>query len=87
MDHHTDDTGAVNTTPLLGLSTLVVKQKMKVFELKNEYEVYDETGQLAGRVTQVRQSGLAIVARVLSSLDVVLPVHLEVTDAAASPYC
>jgi uncharacterized protein YxjI len=85
MDHQTDHTGAVNRTPLLQLSTLVVKQKMKVFELKNEYEVYDETGQLTGNVTQVRQSGLAIAARVLSSLDVVLPVHLEIADAAGQP--
>jgi uncharacterized protein YxjI len=74
--------GPTGAPALLELSRLVVKQKMKFFELKNEYEVFDETGQPAGRVTQVRQSGLAVVARVLSSLDVMLPVHLEISDAA-----
>lgn len=73
---------STGTPALLQLSRLVVKQRMKVFELKNEYEVFDETGQPVGRVTQVRQSGLAVVARVISSMDLVLPVHLEVTDAA-----
>ena len=66
----------------LSLPTLVVKQKLKLFELKNEYEFFDESGRPAGRVTQVRQSPLAMIARVVSSLDVMLPVHLEITDAA-----
>jgi uncharacterized protein YxjI len=84
-DYPTQPSYATDTTDLLQLSTLVVKQQMKVFEVKNQYEVYDETGQLVGRVTQVRQSALTILARIFSNLDVVLPVHLEVTDAAGQP--
>jgi uncharacterized protein YxjI len=74
--------GAAGAPALLQLSRLIVKQRMKVFELKNEYEVFDETGQPTGRVTQVRQSGLAKLARIFSSMDLMLPVHLEVTDAS-----
>jgi uncharacterized protein YxjI len=73
--------GAVGST-LLGAPTLVVKQKLKLIELKNEYDVYHPDGPLLGRVVQVRQSPLALLTRVFSDLDVALPVHLEVHDAA-----
>ena len=74
--------GPTGAPALLQLSRLIVKQRMKVFELKNEYEVFDETGRPTGRVTQVRQSVLTKAARIFSSLDLMLPVHLEVTDVA-----
>lgn len=66
---------------LLRLPRLVVKQKLKLMELKNEYEVFDDSGRPVGKVTQVRQSPLAILTRLFSDLDAMLPVHLELTDA------
>src|SRR5262249_40863896 len=72
-----DQTGRAGYT-LLDSPTLLVKQKMKLIELKNEYEVLDPEGRPLGRVVQVRQSPLAMLTRVFSDLDVALPVHLEV---------
>lgn len=77
--------GTAGTPLLLQLPRLVVKQRLKLVELRNQYEVFDEQGQPVGRVTQVRQSPLAILARVFSDLDAMLPVHLEVTDAGGQP--
>ena len=67
---------------LLDSPTLVVKQKLKLIELKNEYEVYGPDGRQLGRVVQVRQSPLALFTRIFSDLDVALPIHLELRDAA-----
>jgi len=67
---------------LLDAPTLVVKQKLKLIELKNEYDVYHPDGHRLGRVAQVRQSPFALLTRIFSDLDVALPVHLEVQDEA-----
>jgi uncharacterized protein YxjI len=78
-----DQTGHRGAT-LLGSPTLLVKQKLKLIELKNEYEVFHPDGYELGRVVQVRQSPLALISRIFSDLDVMLPVHLEVRDAAGN---
>jgi uncharacterized protein YxjI len=77
----TDQTGQAGGT-LLDSPTLLVKQKLKLIDLKNEYDVYHPDGYQLGRVVQVRQSPLAMLTRIFSDLDVALPVHLEVRDAA-----
>lgn len=70
------------THPLLQRETLVVAQKAKLFELRNEFALLDERGQRIGSVLQVSQSLLAKALRIFSDLDVALPVTLEVRDAA-----
>lgn len=63
-------------------SGIGVHQKRKVFELRNQYTLTDESGDPAGRVEQARQSALAWLARLGTSLDTVLPTTLHVTDAS-----
>ena len=63
-----------------GRSGIGVHQKRKVFELRNQYTLTDESGGDAGRVQQAKQSALAWLARIGTSLDAMLPTTLEVTD-------
>ena len=69
------------TTFLQDRSGIGVHQRRKVFEMRNQYELSDETGQKLGAVEQVEQSPLTFVVRLLGDMDVVLPVTLSVTDA------
>ena len=66
-----------------GRSGIGVHQKRKVFELRNQYTLTDEAGADAGRVEQAKQSALAWLARLVTSLDTMLPTTLAVTDASA----
>ena len=66
-----------------GRSGIGVHQKRKVFELRNQYTLTDEAGADAGRVEQAKQSALAWLARLGTSLDTMLPTTLAVTDASA----
>ena len=66
---------------LLSAPTLVVDQKTKIFEMKNEYRIFDENNQLLGSVEQVGQSILTFLARLGTDYDVLLPVGLEIRDA------
>jgi uncharacterized protein YxjI len=63
-------------------SGIGVHQKRKVFELRNQYTLTDESGDAAGRVEQAKQSALAWLARLGTSLDTMLPTTLDVTDAS-----
>ena len=54
-----------------------------MFELRNHYTLTDEAGADAGRVEQAKQSALAWLARLGTSLDTMLPTTLAVTDASA----
>lgn len=63
------------------MSTLVVEQRRKMFELRNQYRIFDESGDVAGTVEQVDQSAFAVLARFGTDLDVALPMTLEVKDA------
>lgn len=65
-----------------GRSGIGVHQKRKVFELRNQYTLTDETGVDAGRVEQAEQPTLAWLARLGTSLDTTLPTTLDVTDAS-----
>jgi uncharacterized protein YxjI len=73
---------AAVTTFFDGRSGIGVHQKRKVFELRNQYTLTDESGADAGRVQQAKQSALAWLARLGTSLDAMLPTTLEVTDAS-----
>ena len=75
----------VVTTFFDGRSGIGVHQKRKVFELRNQYTLTDEAGGDAGRVQQAKQSALAWLARLGTSLDTMLPTTLEVTDPSGQP--
>jgi uncharacterized protein YxjI len=65
---------------LLAEPMLVINQKLKLIELKNEFKIFDQHGQQIGAAIQARQSPLAFLARIFSDLDVALPMTLEVRD-------
>jgi uncharacterized protein YxjI len=58
-----------------------VHQRRKVFELRNQYTLTDEDGSPAGTVEQAKQSAIAWLARLGTSLDTMLPTRLVVADA------
>jgi Scramblase len=66
--------------PLLTEPVLVVNQKLKLVELRNQFAIFDQHGNRIGSAEQVRQSPLAFLARLFSDLDVALPMTLEVRD-------
>jgi uncharacterized protein YxjI len=67
---------------LLAEPVLVVKQKLKLVELRNEYGVFDRSGRQVGAVIQAVQSPLAFLARLFTSWDVALPMVLEIRGPA-----
>jgi hypothetical protein len=68
------------TTPLVsGRSGIGVSQRRKVFEMRNQYALTGEDGEAIGAVEQVDQSPFTFLARLISDLDVSLPVTLDVT--------
>ncbi len=67
---------------MLAEPVLVVNQKLKLVELRNEYRVYDQHGRPVGSVQQARQSPLAFLLRLFSDLDVALPITLHFVNAS-----
>ena len=67
---------------LLAEPVLIVKQKLKLVELRNRYGVFDRQGRQIGAVEQVTQSPLAFLARLFTSWDVALPMILEIRGPA-----
>ncbi len=67
--------GTMFTEPVL-----VVNQKAKLIEITNQYAVFDRNGTQLGYVTEVGQSAVKKVMRVLSSLDQFMTHRLEVRD-------
>lgn len=63
-----------------GRDGIGIHQRRKVFELRNQYTLTDQDGQPLGRVEQAKQSPLAFLSRLLTSLDTMLPTTLEVSD-------
>jgi uncharacterized protein YxjI len=59
---------------------LVVNQKAKIFELTNEYAVFDRDANQIGAVRQVGQSAARKALRMLTSLDQYLTHRLEIVD-------
>lgn len=64
---------------------LVVNQQAKLIEVANEYAIYDQHGRQLGSVVQTGQSGVQKALRVLTKLDSVMTVKLEIRDAAGQP--
>ena len=71
--------------PLLARDVIVVNQKAKLFELNNEFGLFDEQQLRVGSVVQVGQSSLTLLARIFSDLDVALPVTLEIREQSGQP--
>ncbi len=76
---------STSAASLLSAPTLVVDQKTKIFELKNQYKIFDENSQQLGSVEQVNQGVVTMIARIASDWDVMLPVTLEVRDQMDQP--
>ncbi len=69
------------TSSLVAQPVLVVNQKLKLVELRNEYSVLDQHGSRIGSVRQAKQNPLAFLLRLFSDLDVALPITLEFINA------
>jgi uncharacterized protein YxjI len=67
---------------LLAQPVLVVNQKLKLVELRNEYSIFDQHGNRIGSVRQARQGPLAFLLRLFTDLDVALPITLDFVNAA-----
>ncbi len=61
---------------------LVVNQKAKLIELKQEYSVFNQSGQKIAAVNQIGQGKARKAVRLLTNLDQFLTTHLEITDAS-----
>jgi hypothetical protein len=80
VTHH--ESARSRAASLLAEPVLVVKQRLKLVELRNEYGVFDPGGRPIGAVAQVGQSPLAFLARLFTSWDVALPITLEIRGPA-----
>ena len=69
------------TSLVSGRSGVVVSQRRKVFEMRNQYTLPGEDGEAIGAIEQVGQSPFTFLARLISDLDVSLPVTLDVTSS------
>ena len=72
--------GTVFTEPVL-----VVNQKMKLIEVTNQYSVYDQNGTQIASVSEIGQSTLKKVVRVLGEYDQYFTHRLEVRDMSGAP--
>ncbi|HEX2026720.1 MAG TPA: phospholipid scramblase-related protein [Nitriliruptorales bacterium] len=70
---------------LLDHDAIVVEQVRKLFELRNQYGLFDTAGQRIGAIEQVEQSPLQFLTRLFSDLDVMLPTTLAVEDQSGQP--
>ena len=61
---------------------LVVNQKAKVFEVTNQYSVFDREGRQIAAVNEVGQSGAKKAMRLLTNLDQFMTHKLEVVNGA-----
>ncbi len=81
---HTYGYAQAATNRLLAHAKFIVDQKPKLFELRNEYSIYDEYGNRIGSVMQVGQSILTRLLRLLIKTDSLLGVKLEIREADGS---
>jgi uncharacterized protein YxjI len=72
--------GTVFTEPVL-----VVNQKIKFIEVSNQYSVYDQNGTQIASVSEIGQSTLKKVVRVLGEYDQYFTHRLEVRDMSGAP--
>ncbi len=71
--------GSLFTEPIL-----VVNQKTKIVELKNEYSVFDQDGNKIALVDQIGQSTAKKAMRMVTSLDQFLTHKMQITDPAGN---
>ena len=71
-------------TLVAGRSGIGLHQKRKFLELRNQYTLTGDDGTEIGKVEQAKQSPFAFILRLVSSMDVALPVTLHVTTADGS---
>lgn len=64
---------------------LVVNQKAKLVEMANDYAVYDQNGRQLGSVRQTGQSGAQKALRLLTKLDSLMSVTLDIHDIVGNP--
>ena len=69
--------GTIFTEPIL-----VVNQKAKLIELKNQYSVFDQNGTQIASVNEIGQSAAKKAVRLLTSFDQFLTHKLEIADTA-----
>ena len=81
MDDAIVDLLPPSSPSLLQAPAVGVRQRRKLFELRNEYDLIDAEGGVVGVVEQVEQSPFTFLARLFSDLDVSLPVTLVVKSA------
>ena len=74
----------MTTVPLLAGDAIGVRQRRKFLEMRNQYDLVDETGATVGVIEQVGQSPFTFLARLFSDLDLMLPVTLEAKDASGA---
>jgi uncharacterized protein YxjI len=68
--------GTIFTEPIL-----VVNQKAKLIELKNQYSVFNQTGQQIASVNEIGQSAAKKAVRLLTSFDQFMTHKLEIADS------
>lgn len=68
-----------------GRSGIGLHQKRKFLELRNQYTLTGDDGEEIGKVEQAKQSPFAFILRLASSMDVALPVTLNVTTTDGQP--
>ncbi|MGB8652786.1 MAG: phospholipid scramblase-related protein [Mycobacteriales bacterium] len=78
-------TGAPGNGTVFTEPVLVVNQKVKLVELTNQYSVYDQHGGQLASVTEVGQSTLKKLVRLVSEYDQFLTHRLEVRDMTGRP--
>jgi len=68
-------------TLVAGRSGIGLHQKRKFLEMRNQYTLTGDDGAEIGKVEQAKQSPFAFILRLVSSMDVALPVTLHVTTS------
>jgi uncharacterized protein YxjI len=76
---------SAGTGDIFAEPVLVVNQKAKLLELNNEYSISDAEGRKIGAVVQVGQSTARKALRLVSNLDSLMKVHLDVVDLQGRP--
>ncbi len=72
---------------ILSQNVLVVSQKAKLIETKNEYEVFDGSGNEIGTIRELEQSKTKRAVRLLSGVDQFMTHKLGVFEADGQPVC
>jgi uncharacterized protein YxjI len=72
--------GTVFTEPVL-----VVNQKAKLIEVTNQYSVYDQAGTQIASVSEIGQSALKKIVRLIGEYDQFFTHRLEVRDVSGTP--